>query len=290
MPDLSSAAGPGPVTDWLHAEYRDFDDVPRAMLCTSTSGCYFFLSRFDATRGEYSNAYEVYRILPPAESETCQSWFGLETRAQERLPDIPVRSFPFDGVALRFLPYDSIAPMLGERVAVNNEVSDSLRRQFQIAWKLATYHFDGLTTEECLWRPAQRGLHVVRDADGQWHGEWPEHEGYELGPPSIAWLTWHVGLWWSMTLDHSFGPGTLTRQDLTWPGSADAVRNWIEELSDQWQLRIGELGADDLQSSGRTRWPFTDRPFGDVVAWVNIELTKNAAEIGYARFLYGARK
>jgi NADPH-dependent 2,4-dienoyl-CoA reductase/sulfur reductase-like enzyme len=27
-------------------------------------------------------------------------------------------------------------------------------------------------------------------------------------------------------------------------------------------------------------------PFGDVVAWVNVELTKNAAEIGYARFLY----
>jgi hypothetical protein len=31
---------------------------------------------------------------------------------------------------------------------------------------------------------------------------------------------------------------------------------------------------------------FQDRPFGDVIAWVNVELTKNAAEIGYARFLY----
>ncbi|HMH81922.1 MAG TPA: hypothetical protein VK531_03565 [Gemmatimonadales bacterium] len=30
------------------------------------------------------------------------------------------------------------------------------------------------------------------------------------------------------------------------------------------------------------------RPFGDVIAWVNVELTKNAAEIGYARFLYAA--
>ena len=42
----------------------------------------------------------------------------------------------------------------------------------------------------------------------------------------------------------------------------------------------------DLQSTERPRWPFCDRPFGDVVAWVNVELTKNAAEIGYARFLY----
>jgi len=27
----------------------------------------------------------------------------------------------------------------------------------------------------------------------------------------------------------------------------------------------------------------------DVVAWVNVELTKNAAEIGYARFLHAVR-
>jgi hypothetical protein len=27
-----------------------------------------------------------------------------------------------------------------------------------------------------------------------------------------------------------------------------------------------------------------------VIAWVNVELTKNAAEIGYARFLYAVRE
>ena len=46
---------------------------------------------------------------------------------------------------------------------------------------------------------------------------------------------------------------------------------------------------DELRSPKRTRWPFRDRPFGDVVAWANVELTKNAAEIGYARFLYAVR-
>lgn len=46
---------------------------------------------------------------------------------------------------------------------------------------------------------------------------------------------------------------------------------------------------DDMRSQERTRWPFKDRPFGDVIAWVNVELTKNAAEIGYVRFLYGVR-
>lgn len=102
------------MTDWLHAEYRDFHDVPRAMLCTSARGTFYFLSRLDAKRGDYSDAYEVYRIHPPGEGDACQSWFGLETRALERLPDIPVRSFPFDLVARTFLPYDSIASKLGE--------------------------------------------------------------------------------------------------------------------------------------------------------------------------------
>jgi hypothetical protein len=46
----------------------------------------------------------------------------------------------------------------------------------------------------------------------------------------------------------------------------------------------------DLRSTQRTRWPFSDRPFGDVVAWVNVELTKSAAEIGYACFLYAVRR
>ena len=38
------------------------------------------------------------------------------------------------------------------------------------------------------------------------------------------------------------------------------------------------MGAIRVQPDGRTN--------RDVVAWVNVELTKNAAEIGYARFLY----
>ena len=45
-------------------------------------------------------------------------------------------------------------------------------------------------------------------------------EGYDIGPPSIAWLTWHIGFWWSMVLDHSFADGTLSRDK----ASIDGVR------------------------------------------------------------------
>ena len=169
------------------------------------------------------------------------------------------------------------------------EARDYLVRQLETVWQLTSYHLDGLTTEECLWRPARAGLHVQPDADGAWRAEWPEHEGYDLGPPSIAWLTWHLGFWWSMALDHSFGAGTLASEHVTWPGTADGVRQWIGGLNQRWHAALEQLTDDDLRSPARTRWPFRDWPFGDVVAWANVELTKNAAEIGYARFLYAVR-
>jgi hypothetical protein len=162
-------------------------------------------------------------------------------------------------------------------------------RQLETAWKLTSFHLDGLTTDECLWRPAREGLHVHQDADGLWRADWPDHERYDLGPPSIAWLTWHVGFWWSMVFNHSFGDGAVSRESVNWPGTADGVREWVGSLCDEWQSVLDQLTDDDLRSTHRTRWPFHDRPFGDVVAWVNVELTKNAAEIGYARFLYAVR-
>jgi hypothetical protein len=166
---------------------------------------------------------------------------------------------------------------------------DYLIRQLDTAWQLARYHLDGLSTEECMWRPAKVGLHVRQTTDGTWAADWPDHEGYSIGPPSIAWVTWHLGFWWSMVVNHSFSDGTLTREDVRWPGDADAVRAWITRLHDEWHAALSELDAVDLQSTQRARWPFQNRPFGDVVAWANIELTKNAAEIGYARFLYAVR-
>jgi hypothetical protein len=171
---------------------------------------------------------------------------------------------------------------------MKNETHGYLIRQFEMAWKLTSYHLDGLTTGECLWRPAHQGLHVYQVPDHGWRADWPEREDYDIGPPSIAWLTWHMGFWWSMVLNHSFGDGTLTREDVMWPGNADDVRQWLDRLQAEWQAAIEQLSDDDLQSTQQTRWPFQDRPFGDVIAWANVELTKNAAEIGYARFLYAA--
>jgi hypothetical protein len=169
------------------------------------------------------------------------------------------------------------------------EAASYLIRQFETAWKLAAFHLDGLTTEECLWRPSSRGLHIDQALDGTWRAQMPVRESYDIGPPSIAWITWHIGSWWSMVLDHSFGRGQLSQMDVRWPGTAEATQQWIVALHGEWQQVLNRLMDDDLASCEGTRWPFKGRPFGDVVAWVNVELTKNAAEIGYARFLYATK-
>ena len=166
---------------------------------------------------------------------------------------------------------------------------DTLAGQLAVAWQLASYHLQDLTTEECLRRPADRGLHVHRRQDGTWGAEWPEHEGYDLGPSSIAWMTWHLGFWWSMALDHNFGSRTLTREDIAWPGDADTVREWIGGLQARWQDALSARTDADLASVSNVGWPFTGRRQADLFAWANTELTKSAAEIGYARFLLAVK-
>lgn len=60
-------------------------------------------------------------------------------------------------------------------------------------------------------------------------------------------------------------------------------------ISQEMENLLSTVSDEDLLSPARTKWPFQDRPFADVVAWVNIELTKNVSELGYARFLYATR-
>lgn len=165
----------------------------------------------------------------------------------------------------------------------------ALELQLSMAWQLLDHHLTALSDEECLWRPAARGLHV-REVSGAWVADWPESETYDIGPASIAWITWHIVFWWSMVLDHSFGKATLRREDVKWPGSVDALKGRLAQLREEWSTSFAALSDEQLASSDLTRWPFTDLPFFQVGAWLNLELMKNAAEIGSCRFLYACRR
>lgn len=171
----------------------------------------------------------------------------------------------------------------------NHQTRDCLLNQLNISWMLLEYHLNGLTTEECLWRPSSKGLHVHKTEDGRWHADWPNHEGYDIGPSSIAWTTWHICYWWSMAYNHSFGDGSLTKEVVSWPGDADALRAEFSTLHQQWKTALENLSDEDLSKTRHSKWPIQNQPFYNIAGWVNVELMKNAAELGYARFLYAVR-
>jgi hypothetical protein len=93
-----------------------------------------------------------------------------------------------------------------------------------------------------------------------------------------------------MVLDYSFGNGTMARKDVHWSGSIVAVREKLIQMRDEWRKILATLSDEEFLSCKRTKWPFEDKPFYDLAAWLNLELMKNAAEIGYCRFLYASRK
>ncbi len=172
----------------------------------------------------------------------------------------------------------------------DNPITNCLLNQFEISWQLLSYHLNGLSIEECLWKPTEKGVFLKKADDNTYKGSFPETEGYEIGAPNIAWLTWHIDYWWSMTLNHSFGDGTLNSEMVVWKPSVDDIKNRFEELKSEWVSRVSNLSDSDLHADRLSKFPVAGCPFTDIIAWLNVELMKNTSEIGYARFLYANRK
>lgn len=168
-------------------------------------------------------------------------------------------------------------------------IADLLVSQFEIAWALAAYHLDGLTTAECLWRPAEPCLHVRSTDDGSWRADWPEHEGYDIGPPSIAWTTWHICFWWTKAISHARGQSNVTKDDVRWPGDADAVRDTLLRLRGEWLKLIASKTPAAFARPCPESWPVPESSLATIAAWLNVELMKNASEIGLVRFLYATK-
>jgi hypothetical protein len=85
------------------------------------------------------------------------------------------------------------------------------------------------------------------------------------------------------------GEAPAPREQVFWPGSADAVRNKLEALSGDWEAALCVLSDADLERPLAYPWPDA-RPLGRALAWANLELMKNVAEIGCVRHLYEASR
>lgn len=167
---------------------------------------------------------------------------------------------------------------------------DLLRRQFGLTWALLDYHLERLAPDDLLWEPAAICWSVRRDGDGRWVPDWDDAEPDPIPVPTVAWISWHLGWWWSVTLDHADGRPPRERTAVEWPGDRDATVAWLRSLREAWAAVLDRLTDAELDAPAPFPWPAgSGRTVADMTAWVNAELMKNAAELGQLRLLRAAR-
>lgn len=157
-----------------------------------------------------------------------------------------------------------------------------LRWQLSLTWSLAEHHLAGCTQEFLLWEPVPGCASVRPDTTGRWWPDWNDEDPDALPGVSAGWISWHLGWWWSETLDHVAGRVPVPRAEVSWPGSAEAAAEWLRALHGRWSDHLASLADDDLDRPFDFPWP-QPRPFAIAAAWVNSELMKNVSEIGQLR-------
>ncbi|WP_066365565.1 DinB family protein [Herbidospora mongoliensis] len=170
-----------------------------------------------------------------------------------------------------------------------------LRWQFDVSWSLTELNLEKLTDEECVWEPAPGSWSVRPRPDGTWSADWAMPEPDPAPMTSVGWVMWHVGFWWDHAYSHTFGDAYTSGKTLDfaesaavtpWPGDAEAGVAWLTACRQRWIEALDSLTDDDLDATSRSDWfAGGGLPLGHVLAWVNIELMKNAGEIGLLRRL-----
>ncbi len=123
----------------------------------------------------------------------------------------------------------------------------------------------------------------MREDGGVWRPDWADTEPDPVPVPTIAWLTWHIGWWWSVALDHANQRTPREREDVTWPGDGESAIEWLRGLREEW---LAVLADADLDAGSAYPWGAeAGLTFAHTVAWVNAELMKNVSEIGQLRLL-----
>lgn len=162
---------------------------------------------------------------------------------------------------------------------------DLLRWQFDFVWALGEVHLAELRPDDFLWEPAVTCWTMHLDDAGRWIPDWADVEPDPIPVPTMAWVSWHLGWWWSATVDHLTGRPVRSREDAQWPGPDGAVA-WLRGLHAAWLGVLGDLTVVRLDEPSAFPWPSdAGLTVADQLAWANGELMKNIAEIGQLRLL-----
>jgi hypothetical protein len=166
---------------------------------------------------------------------------------------------------------------------------DLLRWQFDLTWALFEYHLERLVPGDFLWEPGPLCWTMHRSPDGTWEPDFAETEPDPVPVPTIAWVSWHIGWWWSVAIDHARGRAPRDRAEIAWPGEGKPAVDWLRGLRTEWLAVLEALTDTDLDATAPFPWQNDpEHTVAHMLAWVNSELMKNATEIGELRLLRAA--
>jgi hypothetical protein len=84
------------VAKWRPFVYREFYDVPRALVVCEKTRCLLFLALFDDEMDEYRASYDVYELPNLTEAELKGSWENFEQKTIRKLGKVAVAEARFD--------------------------------------------------------------------------------------------------------------------------------------------------------------------------------------------------
>ena len=159
---------------------------------------------------------------------------------------------------------------------------DTVQWQFRMSWALARdVHLSRITDEICFWTPHDNTMTVHAQSDGTWRADWAEPVEGEPWSTSVAWLTWHLQLWLTQALAEIASTDVPSAADVGWPGTASGAVIQLDRLAAAWMETLQHVKACDMNRPTTFPWP-DPRPLHRLVSWANMEMMKNAAEIGAA--------
>ncbi|GAA3886910.1 DinB family protein [Streptomyces sedi] len=168
--------------------------------------------------------------------------------------------------------------------------ADQARWQFDFAWSFFDYHLQRLAPEDFLWEPGPLVWTMHPTEDGGWRPDFAEVEPDPIPVPTIGWVSWHLGWWWSTACDHARGRTPRAREEILWPGPGEPTVAWLRGLHDTWRDVLEGTDEQDLAVPAAYPWPAdAGLTRAHLYSFAAVELTKNAAEIGQLRLLRAAR-
>lgn len=162
-----------------------------------------------------------------------------------------------------------------------------LRWQFDLTWSLFEFHLERLNPDDFLWEPSSHCWTLRQGDTGDWVPDFAETEPDPIPVPTAGWVSWHLGWWWSVTIDHARGRAPRGREEIPWPGPGQETIDWLRGLRAEWVAVLDGLTDADLDEPAPFPWQNEpEMTVAHMLGWVNVELAKNASEIGQLRLLH----